>query len=65
MPILGLILGKVDFASLEYLSIHYGLFIQAIVDFLLIAFSLFIFIKVLTSFKKKKFEEVIVIKYIK
>jgi len=73
MPILGLILGKVNFASLKYvihpavkgtleLSINYGLFIQAIIDFLLIAFSLFIFIKIISSVKKKKAEEVIVIK---
>ncbi|MBU3146644.1 large-conductance mechanosensitive channel protein MscL [Clostridium sp. CF012] len=73
MPIIGLLLGGINFASLKYdvpsviaggeaVSINYGLFIQAIIDFLIIAFSLFIFIKVITSVKKKKAAEVIVIK---
>ena len=70
MPLLGILLGGVDFSSLALkislygkaaVSINYGLFIQAIIDFLIIAFSLFIFIKALTSLKKKKVEEVIVI----
>jgi len=71
MPILGLLLGRINFASLKYdvasvivgapdVSIKYGLFIQAIIDFILIAFSLFIFLKVITSVKKKKAEEIIV-----
>lgn len=73
MPILGFILGRVNFANLKYvihpavkatetleLSINYGLFIQSVIDFLLIAFSLFIFIKVITSVKKKKAEEIII-----
>ncbi|MGH4123376.1 MAG: large-conductance mechanosensitive channel protein MscL [Clostridium sp.] len=73
MPILGLLLGGINFTNLKYvihpaatgtleLSIKYGLFIQSIIDFLIIAFSLFIFIKAITSIKKKKAEEVIVIK---
>jgi large conductance mechanosensitive channel len=40
--------------------INYGLFIEAIIDFLIIAFSLFIFIKVITSFKKKEIIKVII-----
>jgi len=70
MPIIGIIIGRVDFSSLKYdlpssiaggaaLSIKYGLFIQAIIDFLMIAFSLFIFIKAIQSVKKKAIEEVI------
>lgn len=73
MPILGILIGGIDFASLKYpisssisggatISINYGLFIQAIIDFLIIAFSLFIFIKAITSVRKKKVEEVIAIK---
>ena len=57
MPILSLLLGRINFATLKYdipssiagaadISIKYGLFIQAIIDFLIIAFSLFIFIKI-------------------
>jgi len=69
MPILGIIIGGVNFSSLKYdipssiaggaaLSIKYGLFIQAIIDFLIIAFSIFVFIKAIQSTKKKEIEEV-------
>ena len=69
MPILGIIIGGVNFSNLKYdipssiaggaiLSIKYGLFIQAIIDFLIIAFSLFIFIKAIQSVKKKEIEKV-------
>lgn len=60
MPMLGLLMGGVNFSSLVYKSINFGLFIQAIIDFLIIAFSLFIFIKVITSVKKKKIEEKVI-----
>lgn len=71
-PILGLLLGGVNFANIEHkiasripggdpVLIKYGLFIQAIIDFLIIAFSLFMFIKVITSMKKKEAKEVVVI----
>ena len=70
MPILGILIGGINFTSLKYdipssiaggvaLSINYGLFIQAIINFLIIAFSLFIFIKAIQSVKKKKTKEVI------
>lgn len=70
MPLLGILLGGVNFSSLALnisiagrpvVPINYGLFIQAIIDFIIIAFSLFIFIKAITSVKKKKIEEVIII----
>jgi large conductance mechanosensitive channel len=71
-PILGLLLGGVNFADIEYkiasripggdpVSIKFGLFIQAIIDFVIIAFSLFIFIKAISSMKKKETKEVVVI----
>ena len=71
-PILGLLLGGVNFSDLKYyvpsiiaggkaVSINYGLFIQAVIDFLIIAFSLFIFIKAISSMKKKETKEVVVI----
>ena len=71
-PILGILMGGVNFDSLKYevpsiisggaaVSLKYGLFIQAIIDFLIIAFSLFIFIKIITSAKKKKIEKIIAI----
>jgi large conductance mechanosensitive channel len=71
MPLLGLLMGGINFSSLSLpislygrtaIPINFGLFIQAIIDFLIVAFSLFIFIKAITSVKKKKTEEVIAIK---
>lgn len=40
----------------EEVAILYGSFIQSIIDFLIIAFSTFLFIKLLTSRKKKEDE---------
>ena len=67
MPVIGVILGGVSFTDLKYVitpasgdiaevAILYGSFIQATVDFLIIAFSLFLFIKLLSSRKKKEAE---------
>lgn len=58
MPVFGLILGGIDFSQLELLvgdvGIKYGAFIQSIIDFLIIAFSIFLFIRALNRFKKKE-----------
>jgi large conductance mechanosensitive channel len=55
MPIIGILLGGVDFSSLAITvgeaSITYGNFIQAIINFLLIALVLFLIIR---SLPKKK-----------
>ncbi len=65
MPLIGLIVGGVNFTALEYIIstkggepiiIKYGEFIQSAIDFLIIAFSIFLFIKIITSFKKEKEE---------
>ncbi|MFA6099062.1 MAG: large-conductance mechanosensitive channel protein MscL [Patescibacteria group bacterium] len=63
MPAIGIILGGRNFNSLKVilkraadgtatLSLNYGSFIQAVVDFLLIAVVIFLMIKLLNSFKK-------------
>lgn len=68
MPLLGLVVGGVNFSNLkltlraaengkEALTFNYGQFIQNVFDFLIIAFSIFLFIKLINTFKKK--EEVI------
>lgn len=70
MPLLGIVIGGRDFSNLtikvKEATINYGIFIQNIVDFLLMAFCIFIFIKLLNSIKdrleKNKKEEVIVTK---
>lgn len=65
MPLLGLFLGRINFADLKYVitpaggdlaesALMYGAFIQAVIDFLIIGLSIFLFIKLLSSFKKKE-----------
>lgn len=58
MPLIGLLMGGIDFSSLSIIVgdavIEYGIFIQRVVDFLIIAFSIFFFIRVINSFKKNK-----------
>ncbi len=43
-------------AAIEEVSINYGIFIQNIVDFLIIAFSIFVALRVIMKFKKKEEE---------
>ena len=59
-PAIGLLLGGVDFKNLAWVvgeaTIAYGNFIQNIIDFLIIALSIFLFIKLIGSFSRKKEE---------
>lgn len=49
MPIIGMILGGIDFSNLQIqigeAKILYGSFIQNVLDFLIVAFCVFIFVK--------------------
>ncbi len=65
MPILGLVIGGVNFTDLKVvlrqsadptkiLTLNYGQFIQNIFDFLIIAFSIFLVIKLINKFKRKE-----------
>lgn len=65
MPLISILLGGFSFTELVYvikeasetsvaLTLNYGLFIQNIVDFLIIAFTIFIVIKVFSQFEKKQ-----------
>lgn len=49
MPLVGGILGGIDFSTLSFqiagISIGYGAFLQAVVDFLLVGLSLFILLR--------------------
>ena len=62
MPIIGVLIGGIDFTGLSVdvldAKIMYGSFIQQIVDFLIVAFCIFLFIKVIGRFTKKKEEKV-------
>ncbi|MFJ7638359.1 large conductance mechanosensitive channel protein MscL [Peribacillus sp. NPDC097206] len=65
MPIVGILLGGINLSSLSIpvgsAVIQYGSFIQAVIDFLIIAFAIFIFMKLANSiFRKKEQEEVVV-----
>jgi large conductance mechanosensitive channel len=67
LPPLGLLLGGVDFTNLvftlkaatadtEAVDLRYGKFIQSIIDFLIIAFAIFMVMKAYNNMQKKKEE---------
>ena len=75
MPILGLLLGGVDFTG-KFLSLkggsfatlaeakaanvptlNYGVFLQSIIDFVIVAFAIFMLIKAINSTQKKEAEK--------
>lgn len=49
MPPIGIIIGGVNFSGLKFvigeLSINYGIFVQTVIDFLIVAFAIFFLIK--------------------
>ena len=57
MPIIGVIIGGIDFAGLSInigsAVVGYGKFLQAIVNFLLIGFTMFLVIKSINSVQKR------------
>ncbi len=62
MPFIGILLGGINLTSLTLkikdATISYGIFLQSIVDFFIIAVSIFIMVKVINKFdRKKKVEE--------
>lgn len=73
MPPIGLLVGGVNFTDLKWVmkpaemvngeevaavTLNYGNFLQATFDFLIIAFSIFLFIKLIAKLGEKKKEEV-------
>lgn len=61
MPAIGVILGGLDFSNLSVkfgdATIAYGLFIQTIIDFLIISMCIFIMVKIFEKFKTKEEEK--------
>jgi large conductance mechanosensitive channel len=57
MPLVGVIVGGHDFTDMTLTvgnaDITYGVFIQNIIDFLLVAFCIFIFVKIINNFNRK------------
>ncbi|MDX2453692.1 large-conductance mechanosensitive channel protein MscL [Desulfosarcina sp.] len=67
MPPIGILIGGVDFSNLAIVlkeavgdvaavTINYGAFIQTVLDFIIIAFAIFMAIKAMNSLKKEKEE---------
>jgi large conductance mechanosensitive channel len=65
MPPIGMALGGVDFSNLAVtlkeasgdvaaVTLNYGSFIQTVVDFVIIAFAIFMVVKAMNSLKKKE-----------
>ena len=65
MPPIGLLLGGVDFSDLRVtlkpavgedpaVTLNYGMFIQTVVDFTIIAFAIFLVVKTMNSLKRKE-----------
>lgn len=69
MPVVGMLLGGVNFSSLQLVIppraastgppviIMYGQFMQSVVDFLIVAFTIFMFIRLINRFQKKEEEK--------
>lgn len=57
MPIIGLLLGGVDFSGLTYslgdAIVTYGVFIQSVIDFIIVAFAIFMMVKGLNKAQEK------------
>lgn len=65
MPIISILTGGINFTDLKFIitpkngdmaenAIAYGSFIQNVVDFLIIAFCIFLFVRLIEKFKKKE-----------
>ncbi|MCY7773467.1 large conductance mechanosensitive channel protein MscL [Bacillus haynesii] len=58
MPLIGIITGGINFTDLSIkvgnASLKYGNFLQSIIDFFIVAFSIFMFIKLFTRLKHKE-----------
>lgn len=65
MPPIGILMGKVDFSDLkitlvhaaegvEAVTINYGMFLQTLVNFVIVAWAMFMIIKVMNKLKRKQ-----------
>lgn len=61
MPLVGIIIGGINVSDLAIkvgdATLNYGLFLQSIINFLIIAFSIFMFLKVANTLMRKRGEE--------
>ena len=62
MPPLGMLLGKVDFSDLKFsmgtepdvVTINYGVFINTVISFAIVAFAVFLLVKAINKLKAKE-----------
>lgn len=62
MPLVGILTGGVDFTKSFVLKVGdaevaFGVFLQSIIDFVIIAFAIFMFVRILSKLQRKKEEE--------
>ncbi|NGM82971.1 large conductance mechanosensitive channel protein MscL [Paenibacillus sp. 7124] len=59
-PVIGLLSGGIDLEGLQYTYgsavLKYGVFLQSVIDFFIIAFSLFLLVRIAGKFKRKREE---------
>ena len=58
MPLIGIIIGGIDFQNLTFkignAVVKYGSFLQNIINFLIVSFCIFIFVKIINEFKEEE-----------
>lgn len=61
MPLVGILIGGINFTNIKVTlgdaTIYYGLFIQNVINFLIIAACIFIVVKIMNKFMAKKVEK--------
>jgi large conductance mechanosensitive channel len=68
MPPLGLLVGGMDFKNYkivlkhaaegtEAVTLNYGMFLQTVLDFIIVAFAVFLLVKGLNAFRRKQAQE--------
>jgi len=65
MPPIGMLMGSVSFSELAFAlgegegaaTLNYGIFIDTVINFLIVAFAIFMLIKAMNSMKKKEEEK--------
>lgn len=58
MPLIGIVIGGINLTNLTLklgdATVNYGVFLQNILDFLIVALCIFIFVKIINKFNRKK-----------
>ncbi|WP_339287680.1 large conductance mechanosensitive channel protein MscL [Ureibacillus sp. FSL K6-0786] len=64
MPLVGILTGGIDFTKsfiwqVGDATVSFGIFLQSVIDFLIISFAIFMFIRIINKIAKKKKEEAV------